>query len=125
MSGRNGRVSLKRNIVFRFDGLRRAAESCVRIARYVRSGTRLGRRITHVLEQIFGSRKWSSRRFLPVHLELSGSLDRMLFSLADDRNVVALTHHLNEPGYAANGRLVDTDQFGPCNWWLDVTGMNH
>ena len=88
-------------------------------------GARRGRRAAHVLEQVFRCREGRCRRLLPVDLELSGRLDRLLFPLADNRDVVALAHHLDESGDASDGRLVDADQLGARHRRLHVARMNH
>ena len=119
------RVSLERDIVFGFDDLRRACERRVGVPDHVRLLARRGRRAAHVLEQVFRRREGRCRRLLPVDLELSGRADRLLFPLADNRDVVALAHHLDESRDASNGRLVDADQLRARHRRLHVARMNH
>ena len=61
----------------------------------------------HVREEILGRRERRGRRLLPVRLELPRRADRLLFALADDRDVVALAHHLDEARQAFDRRFVD------------------
>ena len=125
MGRTEGRVPLEREIVFGFEDLRGASQRCVRVPNNVRPGARGGRRVAHVFVQVFRCREGCCRRLLPVDLELSGRSDRLLFPLADNRDVVALAHHPDESRYASNGRLVDADQLGAGHRRFHVARMNH
>jgi hypothetical protein len=49
----------------------------------------------------------------------------LFFSLADDGDVIAFAHDLDEPWDAAHRGLVDADQLGPSHRRLHVARMHH
>ncbi len=83
------------------------------------------RRAAHVLEEILGRRERRRRRLLPVHLELPRRVDRLLFALAHDGDVVALADDLDESRQAAHRRLVDADELRAGDRRLHVARVHH
>ena len=124
--GTDGGMSLERNLVLGLDDLRRAGERRVDVADVDRRLARLGRRLAHVLEQAVRAREQlRCRRLLPVALQRLRRRNRLLLALAHDRDVVALAHHLHEPGHAAHGRFVHADQRRARDRRLHVARVHH
>jgi len=124
--GRTDRdVPLERNVVFGLDDHRRIRQRRVRIPDHIGLSGSCRRRAAHVAEEILRARKRRSCRLLPVDLQLTSRLDRLLFPFADDGNVVAFADHLDEAGDAEDGGLVDAHQLRPCHWRLHVARVHH
>ena len=119
------RVPLERHLVFGFNDPCRACKSRVRVSHDDGVGAGRRRRAAHVLEQVFRCREGRGRRLFPIHLELPGRVDRLLFPLADDGHVVALADDFDESRHASHGRLVDAEQPRAGDGRLDVARVHH
>src|SRR5437868_2244646 len=73
-----------------------ASERFVRISFDLCLSRRSGLRITHEVEQPVGSRERRACRLFPIDLELFRRLDCVLFTFADDGDVVAFADDLDE-----------------------------
>ena len=78
-----------------------------------------------VREQLLGGRERCLRRLLPLHLEQTRRLDGLFLTLADDHDVVAPAHDLDESRDVPDRRLVDADQRCARQRRPDVAGMDH
>src|SRR6266567_6947762 len=126
MGRTEGRMALERNLVIGFDNLQTAAgESLVGISFDLGLSRGSSLRLAHEVEQTVGSREWRARRLFPIDLQLFCSLDRVLFTFANDSDVVAFTHHFDESRNIANRRFVNVEKLCAGYRRLDVPGVNH
>src|SRR5215831_12034360 len=92
----DGRMSLKRHFIIRFDDMLGARKRRGRVTLNLGFGGRAWRGATDVVEEFRGGWKRCSRRPLPVHFQLSGCANGLLFTLAYHCDVVAATDHANK-----------------------------
>src|ERR1051325_2546427 len=104
MGGTERCMPLERDLVVGFDNLQTATAECL-VRRPLDLGLSRGSwlRIAHEVEQTVGGREWRACRFFPIHLQLFRSLNRVLFALANDRDIIAFAHDLDESGNIPHG----------------------